>query len=89
MDVSLRGAPDRVVCAVRDQGIGIAFEAQAKIFERFERAAPLAKFAGFGLGLWITREILLRHGTDITVASKLDEGATFTFELPRAHPPGS
>lgn len=83
VEVTLRGAPDRVACAVRDQGMGIALEAQAKIFERFERDAPLAKFAGFGLGLWITRQILLRHGTNIAVESKIDEGATFTFDLPR------
>ncbi len=47
---------------------------------------PLAKFAGFGLGLWITRQILLRHGTDITVESKIDVGSAFTFELPRSSP---
>jgi signal transduction histidine kinase len=71
---------------VTDHGIGISPAAQPKIFERFERAAPLAKFAGFGLGLWIARQILLRHGTDISVASKLDEGSAFTFELPRSSP---
>lgn len=84
VDLLLRGAADRVRCVVTDRGIGISPAAQPKIFERFERAAPLAKFAGFGLGLWITRQILLRHGTDITVASKLGEGSAFTFELPRS-----
>ncbi len=86
VDVVLRGAGDRVRCVVRDGGIGIPLAAQSKIFERYERAAPLARFAGFGLGLWITRQILLRHGTDITVASKIDEGSAFAFELPRSSP---
>jgi two-component system, chemotaxis family, sensor kinase Cph1 len=87
VNLVLRGEIDRVRCVVRDQGIGISPGAQTKIFERFERAAPLAKFAGFGLGLWITRQILLRHGTDISVVSKIDEGSAFTFELPRSSLP--
>ena len=86
VDLALTSEGDRVRCVVRDRGIGISPAAQSKIFERFERAAPLAKFAGFGLGLWITRQILLRHGTDITVESKLDVGSAFTFELPRSSP---
>lgn len=89
VDLVLVDEGDRVRCVVRDLGIGISPAAQSKIFERFERAAPLAKFAGFGLGLWIARQILLRHGTDITVESKIDVGSAFTFELLRSSPPGS
>jgi len=83
VDVVLRGEESRVHCSVRDRGIGISPEAQARIFDRFERAAPLAKFAGFGLGLWIVRQIIERHGGRIEVQSELGAGSTFAFELPR------
>jgi chemotaxis family two-component system sensor kinase Cph1 len=72
-----------VRCSVRDQGIGISPEAQARIFERFERAVPSSHFAGFGLGLWIARRIIEQHGGTIGVSSAPGTGATFVFELPR------
>lgn len=84
VDVVLRGLPGGVRVAVRDRGIGVAPEALPRLFDRFERAAP-AKFAGLGLGLWIARQIVERHGGAIEARSEPDEGATFTFTLPRAH----
>lgn len=85
VDIVLRGDGSRVRCAVRDRGIGISAEAQGKIFERFERAAPLTGFAGFGLGLWIARQIIECHGGHIEVKSEPGEGCTFTFELGRGN----
>lgn len=82
VDVVLRGDPERVHVAVRDRGIGIAPEALPRLFDRFERAAP-AKFAGLGLGLWIARQIVERHGGRISAHSEPGEGSTFAFELPR------
>lgn len=82
VDIVLRGEGDHVRCTVRDRGIGIAPEAQARIFDRFERAAP-AKFAGLGLGLWIVRQIVERHGGSIEVQSEPGVGSAFTFVLPR------
>ncbi|MET0406296.1 MAG: HAMP domain-containing sensor histidine kinase, partial [Cystobacter sp.] len=69
--------------SVRDQGIGIAPEDQARVFERFERAVTDKQFQGLGLGLWITREIIEAHGGSIQVSSVLGEGSTFTVVLPR------
>lgn len=68
---------------IRDQGIGIAPEDQARIFERFERAVPERDFAGLGLGLWIVRQIVESLGGTVAVASAKGEGATFTLDLPR------
>lgn len=70
---------------VRDRGIGIPPEAQARIFERFERAVSTRNYGGFGLGLWIAREVIAAHGGTIQVhsAPKAREGATFIVELPR------
>jgi PAS domain S-box-containing protein len=67
---------------VRDYGIGIAVEDQRRIFQRFERAVPMSHYSGFGLGLWIVREIVAAHGGSIDVDSELGRGATFTVRLP-------
>ena len=67
---------------VRDHGIGIAPEDQRRIFQQFERAVPLSHYSGFGLGLWIAREIVAAHGGSIDVDSELGRGATFTVRLP-------
>jgi signal transduction histidine kinase len=71
---------------VRDQGIGIDPSEHGRIFERFERAAPLTSFRGPGLGLFIARHIAEAHGGTLTVQSALEEGATFVAELPLALP---
>jgi PAS domain S-box-containing protein len=67
---------------IRDGGPGIATDDQARIFERFERAVPAKRYAGMGLGLWLTRQIVEAHGGQIRLTSRPGEGATFTVELP-------
>jgi len=54
--------------AVADHGIGISPDDQRRIFERFERAVPETHYGGFGLGLWIVRNIVEAHGGDIRVS---------------------
>ena len=73
---------------ITDNGLGIAREDQAKIFERFQQAGNTLtdKPRGTGLGLPISRQILQRLGGDIWVESKLGEGATFSFRIPLASP---
>jgi signal transduction histidine kinase len=67
---------------VRDQGIGIDEEDQLRIFERFERAVSLQHYGGFGLGLWITKQVVDAHGGTIEVRSERGRGSTFVIELP-------
>lgn len=67
---------------VEDTGIGIAEEDLPHIFERFYRADKIRNKSGTGLGLAIAKVITDLHGGQITVKSKLDEGAVFTIELP-------
>ena len=75
---------DNVVkIAVQDQGIGIADDDQARIFERFERAVSGRHFGGLGLGLYIVMQVLTAHQGKIDVRSKLGVGSTFTVELPQ------
>ena len=82
IEVRVQGAEQRARLLVRDHGIGIPLEHQARIFNRFERAAPSMNFGGLGLGLWITRQIVEAHGGTIHVESAPGQGATFVVEVP-------
>lgn len=81
--VSVKKCDTWAVLTVRDEGMGIAQADQQRIFEQFERTeASRSKAAGLGLGLYITRQIVLSHGGQIEVCSTPGEGATFTVRLP-------
>jgi PAS domain S-box-containing protein len=82
--VSTEVAGDWVRIRVKDGGIGIAPEALARLFNRFERAVSERNYGGFGLGLWIARQIIETMGGRIHVDSELGVGSTFTVELPRS-----
>ena len=75
-----------VSISVRDQGMGIAADDLAHIFEPFYRSrdALAAQVHGSGLGLSLVRHIVEAHGGRITVASVLGQGSTFTIVLPCA-----
>jgi signal transduction histidine kinase/CheY-like chemotaxis protein len=80
-------APGEIGFSVRDTGIGIAPEAQARVFEEFEQAdsGMTRKFGGTGLGLAISRRIVERMGGSLTLESTPGQGSTFKFTvvLPR------
>jgi len=78
-----RDGAGRALLEVRDQGIGIAPEHQARVFGRFERAVSAEHFGGLGLGLYIARQIVEAHGGEIRVESTPGDGSTFRVELPR------
>ncbi len=82
IDVAVEAEGTTARLVVRDHGIGIAPEDQARIFERFERAASARHYGGLGLGLWIVRQVVEAHGGRIRVESAPGAGATFTVELP-------
>ncbi len=86
VDVGVEGRDGEVIVVVADRGIGIAEGDLDRIFEPFERAAPVQHFAGLGLGLHITRRIIEAHGGSVTVASAVGEGSTFTVRLPKITP---
>jgi signal transduction histidine kinase/CHASE1-domain containing sensor protein len=81
---------DHAVLSVEDLGIGISESDQRRIFERFERAVSRRNYGGFGLGLWIVRQIVEALGGTVRVESFPGAGSTFTVELVtglRAPPP--
>lgn len=82
VEIDLQMEGDEAVLRVTDHGIGIDEEHQKKIFQRFERAVATRDFGGFGLGLWITRQIVEASGGKIEVRSSSGQGATFTVRLP-------
>ncbi|MBZ4330687.1 ATP-binding protein [Corallococcus sp. AS-1-12] len=72
----------RVQMSVRDHGAGIPAEAQQRLFTRFERVTTDSRAPGFGLGLYIVRQLVEAHGGTIRVHSRPGEGSEFTVELP-------
>lgn len=77
---------DSFVTAVCDRGIGIPSDELAQVFERFHRGRHVSStnYGGLGLGLYITKQIIERHGGSIWVDSKEGQGTTFYFSLPAA-----
>lgn len=70
--------------SVRDEGVGISKENLKRIFNRFFRAntGEMKNFQGMGLGLYISAEIIQRHGGIISAASEEGRGSEFWFVLP-------
>lgn len=85
IEIVIEHAGESARLSVRDAGIGIPKERQARIFERFERAVATPHFGGFGLGLWLSRRVIEAMGGTIRVESKLGLGTAFFVELPLHH----
>jgi CheY-like chemotaxis protein len=81
IEIDVRAAGERVWLRVRDHGVGIAPEDHARVFDRFERARPPQRVEGFGLGLWICKQIVDAMGGAISLSSAPGSGSVFTVEL--------
>jgi len=68
--------------SISDNGPGIPYEIQSKIFDKFVQIKSDKALGGSGLGLTICKEIIRAHGGTIWVDSIPEEGSTFTFTLP-------
>ena len=66
---------------VEDDGVGISEQDCEKLFKRFSQGTNNRRSSSTGLGLYLSRQIIEAHGGKISVNSKLNEGATFSFEL--------
>lgn len=75
--------PNQVCVTVKDNGMGMSDEEQSRLFNRYYRGTNTKeKTEGSGLGLAIAKQIIILHGGDISVKSKLNEGTEFIILLP-------
>lgn len=77
---------DRLYVSISDSGIGIPKDQQAYIFTKFYRARNASKMEanGSGLGLFIAKSIIEKHGGEMTFESDEERGTTFKFWIPKA-----
>ncbi len=82
--IKLSSDEENVCVSVQDFGIGMAKQHLEKIFERFYRVYDTTDktFPGLGIGLYISSEIVKRHGGRFWVKSDPGKGSTFSFSLP-------
>jgi len=84
VEVKIEASENVARVHVKDNGIGIDPKYHGKIFAKFQQvdSSYTRKQSSTGLGLTITKELIELHGGKIWIESKLNEGTTFTFELP-------
>ena len=86
LDVTRESAADQewVIFAVSDTGIGMTPEQMGKVFQEFSQAdsSTTRDYGGTGLGLTLSRRLCRMMGGDLTVASEVGKGSTFTIHLP-------
>ncbi|WP_437924030.1 ATP-binding protein [Sorangium sp. So ce291] len=90
IEISVAAEGEMAKLVVADHGIGIDAGCVPYIFERFERGVSTQHYGGLGLGLYISRRIVIAHGGSIRVESELGAGAAFIVDLPlrrRRHAP--
>ncbi len=82
--LAMRADAPYVDVRITDTGVGIPPEAMNKLFTKFFRADNVVRFAteGSGLGLYLSKNIILRHGGKISAQSQLNRGTTFSVVLP-------
>lgn len=82
--VNCKRSADDFTISIRDHGIGISRDVQSRVFDRFFRVGGtvMDTYPGMGLGLYISAEIIHRHGGAISVESEEGKGSLFYFTLP-------
>ncbi len=82
--VGCQTSSESITITVKDNGMGIAPQDQARVFEKFQRGSDpeVQNITGTGIGLFTAREIVRRHGGDIELISEKGAGSTFMVRLP-------
>ena len=87
IEVSVKRSGSMVAVEVRDHGPGITSEALPMLFRPYSQLGQQSS-GGLGLGLYLTREIVIAHGGTVTAESTVGEGTTITVRLPLGKPAG-
>lgn len=76
---------DQIIISIKDEGVGIPEEKVNRIFERFEQVQSKNKIEkqGSGIGLYLVKSLILLHGGNIKVNSKINEGTEFIVSIPK------
>jgi two-component system, OmpR family, sensor kinase len=84
IEVTMEIAPNEVVVAVSDHGIGIPAADLERLFERYHRGSNVSGIVGTGVGLYLVKTAVDLHRGAVGVESKEGDGSCFTVRLPRA-----
>lgn len=87
IEVSAKDKDNFVYVSVKDTGAGMSEELMENIFDRYVQGsnADVIREGGFGIGLYISHQLIELHGGKLTVQSQVGKGTTFTFSLPIIH----
>jgi len=80
LSIAVSKVNDWIFVKVSDTGMGIPLEVQPRIFDAFFSTKPAGE--GSGLGLFLTKEIIDKHGGKIVFETEAGKGTTFTVSLP-------
>lgn len=84
--ISTQTTDKHILLSISDTGVGIPEEVKSKIFDKFyteNTKTGEVKLKGYGIGLYVSKQLLLRMGGDVTVESIIGRGTTFTLHLPK------
>jgi len=84
VQIACETTANKVQVSVRDEGIGLKPQDKEKVFDRYYRVenSHTQHISGFGIGLYLSAEIIRRHEGEIWVESEPGAGSTFYFSLP-------
>jgi two-component system CheB/CheR fusion protein len=84
IEISCKELNSTVQVSVKDEGMGIKPQDQEKLFDRYYRieSVQTQAISGFGLGLYLSAEIIQRHNGKVWVESEMGKGSTFYFSIP-------
>ena len=83
VDITVRPSHETLEVSVRDYGLGIPRNEIDRLFTRFYRASTTLTIPGTGIGLHLVKQFVALHGGEVSIASEMARGSTFTVRLPR------